>query len=192
MSAGSFFHLLAYMKVNIKYHALAIAIILGTCSLQAQITRPVTPGQDSGGGIWLSGPGINGDGTGIHSGETPVLAIEDSVVNTQSFGAGGAGAGKIVLGDLRIRKAVNGNSLVFAAAAGKGASLASLKFNYYQKNVLILSLTLSDVIVGKYRVFSSDCSGSGNNCSGLYEEITVSFRQMQYADSAGHSVLLGR
>ena len=52
---------------------LALVMIIAGCSLQAQVIRPVDSGQGSGGGIWLSGPGITGDGTGIHSGETPVL-----------------------------------------------------------------------------------------------------------------------
>ena len=169
---------------------LVLGMIIAGGSLQAQIIRPVDPGQNSGGGIWLSGPGITGDGTGIHSGETSVLAMEDSVINTISIGAGGAGVGKIVAGDLKIRKPVNANSIVFSAAAGKGTFLASLKFNYYQKNAIALSLTLSDVVVTRYRIFSSDCSG--NNCSGLYEEITLSFRQMQYADNAGHSTTILR
>jgi len=173
------------MKVNVRIHLMAMTLVIAGFSVQAQSTRPADPGQNTGGGIWLSGPGITGEGTGIHNGETLLLAVEDSVVNTLNLGAGGAGSGKIIYGDLRFRKAVNANSLPFVTAASKGSFLTSLKFNYYQKNAIALSITLSDVIVTKYRIFSSDCNG--NNCPGLYEEISLSFKQVQYADNAGHS-----
>jgi type VI protein secretion system component Hcp len=175
------------MKANSRRYFLALLLVMAGCSIQAQIIRPVTPGQNTGGGIWISGPGITGDGTGIHNGETLILAVEDSIVNTYSVAAaGGAGAGKITVGDLRFRKPVNANSLPFVSAAGKGSFLSSIKINYYQKDVVILSITLSDVIITKYSLYSSDCSG--NSCTGLYEEIAVSFKHMQYADNAGHSM----
>ena len=173
------------MKVNVRMHLLAMTLVIAGCSMQAQSTRPADPGQNTGGSIWLSGPGITGEGTGIHSGETLILSIEDSVVNTVSLGAGGAGAGKIIFGDLRFRKAVNASSFPLITAIGKGSFLSSLKFNYYQKNAIVLSITLSDVLVTRYRIYSSDCSG--NNCSGLYEEASLVFKQIQYADNAGHS-----
>jgi len=173
------------MKVSIKWYMLALTMIVAGCSLQAQILRPIEPAQGSGGGIWLSVPGITGEGLGIHNGETQILSMEDSVANTVSQASGGAGVGKIVFGDLRFRKAANASSLPFITAACNGSFLPSLKFVYYQKNAVMLSMTLSDVIVTKYRIFSSDCSG--NNCPGLYEEISLSFKQMQYADNAGHS-----
>jgi len=174
------------MKADIKGYFLALFLITAGRSIQAQVLGPILQRQNTGGDIWISGAGITGEGTGIHNGETLILAMEDSIVNTYSAAAGGAVAGKITVGDLRFRRQVNANSLPFVSAAGKGSFLSSVKINYYQKETMVLSMILTDVLISKYRIFSSDCSG--NNCTGLYEEISLSFKHMQYADNAGHSV----
>lgn len=165
--------------MNKLFMALSLAIITSTA--RAQIIRPVDPNQSAGTNMTISGTGIT---------ESPLLFLEDSILNTFTQTAGGAGAGKIVLGDLTFRKPLNSNSIPFINAAGKGAFISSLKFSYLQKNALVMSLTLSNVVVSKYKVFSSDCSG--NNCSNLYEEITVNFQQAQFADNAGHIVSVSR
>ena len=174
------------MKVNIGGYFLALLLVMAGRSTQAQVLGPILQRQNTGGDTWISGSGITGEGTGIHNGESLILAIEDSIVNTYSAAVGGAGAGKITVGDLRFRRQVNANSLPFVSAAGKGSFLSSVRINYYQKETMVLSMVLTDVFISKYRIFSSDCSG--NNCTGLYEEISLSFKHMQYADNVGHSV----
>ncbi|HMH23094.1 MAG TPA: hypothetical protein VK563_15020 [Puia sp.] len=94
--------------------------------LAAGIAGYTTKAQNTG-GLWLSGTGVIGEGTGIHNGETPVLSMDDSILDIQG-GAGGAGVGKIVFGDFRFKKAVNANSAPFFAAAGRGTHLATLNF----------------------------------------------------------------
>src|SRR5258707_99884 len=78
------------------------------------------------GGIWLSGTGIVGEGTGIHTGETPVLAMHDSIADILS--APGATVGKVVFGDFKFKKILNGNSSFFFASIGKGNFVPSLSF----------------------------------------------------------------
>ncbi|HEY4208178.1 MAG TPA: type VI secretion system tube protein Hcp [Puia sp.] len=175
------------MKAKFCKYFLALLLVISGYTIQAQIIRPITPAEGTGGGIWLSGQSITADGTGIHAGETLVLAMEDSIMNTFSQATGGgAGAGKIVFGDLKFRRQLNANSLPFVSAVSKGSSLGSMKFSYYEKNAVVLSITVTDVIITKYKVFSSDCTG--NNCAGIYEEISLSYKHMQYADGAGHTV----
>jgi type VI secretion system Hcp family effector len=141
------------------------------------------------GGIWLSGTGIVGGGTGVHSGETPVLLLEDSILNIH--GTGGAGAGKIVFGDLRFRKVLDANSIPFFTVAGRGTFIPTLSFKFYQKNAngafgVSFTITLSNVAVTRYRLFTPDCSGS--NCGVANEEISLFYTGIQYTDAAGNSV----
>jgi type VI secretion system Hcp family effector len=139
------------------------------------------------GGIWLSGSGITGEGTGMHTGEMQVLSIEDSIVNTIQT-AGGAGIGKIIFSPFRFKKSLNGNSVFLFASAGKGTILPSLVFKFYERKqngsfVPSLTITLSNVIVTKYKIASPD----GNNASPTTEEISLVFDKIQFTDNAGNA-----
>lgn len=144
------------------------------------------------GGIWLSGTGIASEGTGLHNGETQVMAIEDSIMNTISgSGSGaGAGAGKIVFGNFKFKKAQNANTLPFFNAACRGTVIPTLNFKFYQPKLLGTfaagyTITLSNVMVTKYRVLTTDCTG--NNCPTAVEEITLYYDKIQYTDNAGNT-----
>jgi type VI secretion system Hcp family effector len=142
------------------------------------------------GGIWLSGSGITGEGTGIHTGETQVLSIEDSIVNTIQS-AGGAGIGKIVFSPFRFKKSLNGNSVFLFASAGKGNILPNLVFKFYERKqtgsfVPSLTISLSNVIVTKYKIVSP----YGNNASPTSEEISLVFDKIQFTDNAGNTAVV--
>jgi type VI secretion system Hcp family effector len=142
------------------------------------------------GGIWLSGSGITGEGTGIHNGETQVLSIEDSIVNTIQS-AGGAGIGKIVFSPFRFKKSLNGNSVFLFTSAGKGNILPGLVFKFYERKqtgffVPSLTITFSNVIVTKYKIVSPD----GNNASPTSEEISLVFDKIQFTDNAGNTAVV--
>ena len=143
------------------------------------------------GGVWLSGPGLATDGTGVHNGETQVLSIEDSIVNTIS-GAGGAAIGKIVLGNFKFKKSLNASSLSFLSLAGKGTIVPNLVFKFYEKKLNgtflpVFSITLSNVIVTKYRISSPD-NGSGSLQT--MEEISLLYDKIQLTDNAGNSSIV--
>jgi type VI secretion system Hcp family effector len=142
------------------------------------------------GGIWLSGSGITGEGTGIHTGETQVLSIEDSIVNTIQT-SGGAGIGRIVFSPFRFKKSLNGNSVFLFASAGKGTILPGLVFKFYERKqngsfVPSLTITLSNVIVTKYKIASPE----GNNGSPTSEEISLVFDKIQFTDNAGNTAVV--
>jgi len=143
------------------------------------------------GGIWLSGTGIVSEGTGIHTGETPILAMQDSIADILS--ASGATVGKVVFGDFKFKKILNGNSSFFFASIGKGAFVPSLSFKFYDKKPngafgVTLTIILSDVIVDRYRISAPD---PGNkNASATVEEVSLFYSRIKYIDSAGNATEL--
>lgn len=138
------------------------------------------------GGIWLSGTGIVGDGSGIHNTETQVLQIEDSVVNLIG-GSGGAAAGKLVFGNFKFKKLLNANSVSLFSAATTGKVLPNLIFKFYDRKsngnfVSNVTITLN-VLVVKYKISSPD-----NALSQTREEISLLYDKIQFTDNAGNSV----
>lgn len=142
------------------------------------------------GGIWLSGAGITSEGTGIHNGETQILSAQDSIVDALSTSGGGAPIGKVVHGNFTFRKILNANSSFFFAAVNRGNFVPSLVFKFYDKKgntfVPTLTITLSNVIVSKYRIASPDADNK--NASATVEEISLFYSQIQYTDGAGNTV----
>ena len=140
------------------------------------------------GGIWLSGAGVASEGTGIHNGETQVLSAQDSIVDALS--TSGAGVGKVVHSNFTFRKILNANSSFFFAAVNRGNFVPSLTFKFYDKKgntfVPTLTVTLSNVIVSKYRIVSPDAGNT--NASAAVEEISLFYSQVQYTDASGNTV----
>jgi type VI secretion system Hcp family effector len=139
------------------------------------------------GGFWLSGTGITGEGTGIHNGEMQVLSIEDSIEHIIS--TTGAAAGKLVLGNFKFKKSLNANSVFFFALAGKGTVLPNLVFKFYEGKLIglflpVLTITLSNVIVTRYRISSPDNSSGSPQAM---EEISLFYDKIQLTDNAGNS-----
>ena len=138
------------------------------------------------GGIWLSGSSIIGDGTGIHNGETQVLSLEDSVVNIIAA-SGGAGTGKLILGNLKFKKSLNANSVSLFSSASRGITLPNLVFKFYERKlngffIPSLTITLSNVIVVKYKISSPDSAAVPTS-----EEISLLYEKIQFSDNAGNS-----
>ena len=143
------------------------------------------------GGIWLSGPGIVGDGTGVHNGETQVISLQDSVINTMDLSTG-ARAGKLVIGNIRFKKSVNANSVSLFASISRATILPNLAFKFYERKqngsiAPVLTITVSNVIVTMYKIELPD-----SNSSQAAEEISLLFDKIQLLDSTGNSAVAGR
>lgn len=141
------------------------------------------------GGIWLSGSGIVSEGTGIHNGETPVLAIDDSFMNVLTTSGGGSGTGQPQFGDFKFRKPLNANTIPLFKTFGKAGFMASLSFTSYQQKqdgtfAANFTITLSNVYISKYRILSPECSGG--NCPATYEEIALYYTKIEFKDNAGN------
>ena len=149
-----------------------------------------TANAQNAGGIWLSGAGIVSEGTGIHNGETEILSVQDSIVDALSTSGGGAPIGKVVHGNFTFRKILNASSAFFFSFVNRGTFIPSLTFKFYDKKgntfVPTLTVTLSNVIVSKYRIASPDAQNK--NASGAVEEISLFYSQIQYTDASGNSV----
>ncbi|MDP4265429.1 MAG: type VI secretion system tube protein Hcp [Bacteroidota bacterium] len=140
------------------------------------------------GGIWLSGTGIVSEGTGIHAGETPVLTMQDSIADILS--TSGATIGKVVFGDFKFKKILNGSSPFFFASIGKGTFVPSLSFKFYDKKPngtfgVTLTIVLSDAIVDRYGISSPD--PDNKNASATVEEVSLFYSRIKYIDSAGNA-----
>jgi type VI protein secretion system component Hcp len=140
------------------------------------------------GGIWLSGPGIVSEGTGIHAGETPVLSMRDSIADVLS--TSGVTIGKVVFGDFKFKKILNANSSFFFASVGKGIFLPSLSFKFYDKKPngsfgVTLTIMLSDVMVDRYGISASNTDNK--NTSAAVEEIWLFYNRIKYIDSTGNA-----
>jgi type VI secretion system Hcp family effector len=140
------------------------------------------------GGIWLSGAGIVSEGTGIHAGETPILAMQDSIADLVS--TSGVTIGKVVFGDFKFKKIVNQNSSFFFASIGKGSFVPSLSFKFYDKKPnggfgVTLTIILSDIIVNRYGISSPN--PDNKNTSAAVEEISLFYSRIKYIDSAGNA-----
>ena len=149
------------------------------------------------GGVWLSGSNIVSDGTGPHTGETPILALEDSIIDLiSSTSGGGAGAGKanVKFSDFKFRKTFNDNTLHFLQLTGNGAVSSNLSFKFYRQDNagrlrVYFTIELIDAIVTKDRLLVPECSG--NNCPAAYEEIALTFNRIKYTNNlTGSSVEL--
>lgn len=140
------------------------------------------------GGVWLSGTGIVGDGTGIHTGETPVLAVQDSIADLLS--TSGATVGKVIFGDFKFKKILNQSSSFLFASIGKGTFVPSLSFKFYDKKPngsfgVTLTIILSDVIVDRYGISSPD--PANKNASATVEEVSLFYSRIKYIDDAGNA-----
>ena len=140
------------------------------------------------GGIWLSGTGITSEGTGIHTGETSVLSMQDSIADVLS--TSGPDIGKLVFGDFKFKKILNTSSSIFFSSIGKGSIVPSLSFKFYDKKPngsfgVTFTIVLSDVMVDRYRISAPD--PDNKNGSAAVEEISLFYSKIKYIDSAGNA-----
>ncbi|MFT3980104.1 MAG: type VI secretion system tube protein Hcp [Ferruginibacter sp.] len=144
---------------------------------------------------WVSGASfIVGEGPGVHSSESPVLAIEDFMSSTSP--SSGTGTASFTIGDLKFKAQFNKSSIGFLNAFKSGQNIASISFKFwYQRsdasNAVWTNLTLENAMVNGYKILGPECNNT-SGCNIPLLEISISWRKMTVIDDFGNTVLIDK
>ena len=103
-------------------------------------------------------------------GTSPVESYTWGATNTSTPGSGGTGAGKVVLQDLQMTRALDAQSSQFVGAVNSGAHLTCVELTDGP-----LKLTLRDVLVSSYLV-----GGTSGSKTPTVEQLSLAFASFAY------------
>lgn len=141
---------------------------------------------------WISGPSfIVGEGTGVHAGESPVIALQDIMVDTFINSSA-----KYFLEDLKFKTQFNKSSVGFFTGFRTGQHFTnfSIKFWYTRPDAsehVLVTLLVEDVIVTGYKILAPECNNNPS-CNIPLLEISLNWRKMTLTDDFGNMSTLDK
>ena len=140
---------------------------------------------------WISGPPIIGEGTGVHADESPILALQDIMVDTFI-----SSSAKYFLEDLKFKIQFNKSSVGFFTKfrTGQHYTNCTIKFWYQRPDAtehVLVTLFLQDVAISGFKILAPECNNNPS-CNVPLLEISLNWRKMTLTDDFGNSSTLDK